>query len=177
MTTTEKMKLPKMVRDLRVKNRYRQREVAAAIGIAGSSYGNLESLNRITCRIDKIERLALFYQLDDAQTAELIAAYRELPVDAFQKRKLERLNEIRSKASKSRRFDGVRQSLINMFGLLLVTAPDPDSLCICEPGRAETCEVCEALSELGLDPWVDAATTTAQLAALQEAPADTQGSA
>lgn len=171
IVTTEKMKFPKMVRDLRVAGRYRQREIAEAIGIAQSSYGNLESLNRITCRVDKVERLALFYGLPQDKANELIAAYRELPRDAFQQRKLDKLNAARAARSKSKQFDGMRKALVDMLGLLIAVAPDPETLCACEPGSDDRCEVCFALAELGLQPWTNSTDALAQLAALQDAAA------
>ena len=164
-----------MCRQMRVDRHLKQREVADGIGIKVSSYGNVESNNHKTVAIDKVRALARFYTLDDAATAELVAAWEDLPVSAYSKNQAKSYAERNARRSKARMHDRMKAALLEMTTLHVVAAASPDDVCTCEPpdlfagAQPEPCEVCNALQLLGLSGYTNRDDVIAELARLQEA--------
>jgi transcriptional regulator with XRE-family HTH domain len=173
MDSQTKMKFPTLCRQLRVENRLKQREVASAIGMKTSSYGNVESVNHKSLAVDRVHRLARFYQLDEAKTAELLAAWEELPASEYAQRQTKTFAERRAFRSKAANHDRLKVSLLELATLLITSCENPGALCTCEQATSEmladasffpdgspdgvasstdslTCELCTALQLLGL---------------------------
>lgn len=157
-----------MCRDLRLKNRYKQREVAVGIGVKPSTYGNLESSRWMVIGEDRARRIADFYHLDRESADRLMAAWAKLPLSPdgekrkkyYQKRNLQR--------SKAKHHDRLMRSLAEVLGVYLSEHQTDAGICHCSFDRDEPCEVCMALENLGLDGFTTLARAHEQLAALQD---------
>jgi transcriptional regulator with XRE-family HTH domain len=158
MESKSKCDFAVIARQLRVKNGKKQREVAEAIGVRPSTYGNLESSPFKIIRRERVDELSRFYRLDQAQHSELVAAWERAPISEYSQKKREgwaRQNEARSKG---KRLDMVQTALCDLLDAIASSAaagePCP-SACSCvapdafvdEPGR--TCELCSAFHALG----------------------------
>jgi len=171
------MRFPTLCKQLREARGLKQREVAAVVGLKTNSYGNVESNNHKTLDEKKVLKLAAFYELDETATADLVAAWRDLPVSAYNQRNRpswERRKALRSAADER---DAFRIACVNLATLLTTNVPDPDQLCTCRapdddwgaPADREPCELCDALQLLGLPRWTTLDDVVAKLAAVQEA--------
>lgn len=176
MDSQPKMKFPSMCRDMRVAHNLRQREVADAIGVKVSSYGNVESNNHKTIAIDRVKKLASFYTLDEAATAALIAAWEELPASEYSQKQTKSYAERNARRSKARNHDRLKVALLEMTTIHIAAAASPDELCTCARDdfftpseETEACEVCNALQLLGLSGYTNRDEVIAELAKLQEA--------
>jgi transcriptional regulator with XRE-family HTH domain len=161
-----------------------QASLAAAIGVAPSTYGNVESSNYVIIREDRALALARYFGLDDIATSEFIAAWKELPVSDYAKslrKSWAKKSELRGKV---KAHDRMALCLTEIISLLFSVTGDPGTLCICEfdagafdtgPGTGKhpsdptrPCELCYALQALGLEGWTFTEDVTAKLMALQE---------
>jgi transcriptional regulator with XRE-family HTH domain len=173
MDSRGKMEFPSMCRQLRMARHETQATVAGAMGIKPSTYGNMESQNFKVVRIERVQRLAHHFGLDESRTADLVAAWQALPVSEYstkQKATWERRNAYRSKA---RNYDRMRDALASALALLVTSVPDPNSLCICSFDGSTFCELCECLRLLGLKGWTTLEEVIKELAALQDKLGDT----
>lgn len=175
-----------MCRELRIANRFKQREVAALIGVAISTYGNVESNPHKTIRRERAERIGRLYELDDAMQAHLMAAWEAQPVTEYSQKQRESWAVRNATRSKAKNHDRLKLSLLEVTMLLIATvdgaAIDPGTLCACgipkepssdmfdEPDSSgqRPCELCDALKLLGLTGWTNLQDVTDRLAAVQE---------
>lgn len=175
-----------MCRELRVAARLKQREVAARVGIAASTYGNLESNPHKTIRRERAERIGRLYELDDAMQAQLMAAWDAQPVSEYSQKQRDSWAVRNAARSKAKNHDRLKLSLLEVTMLLIATvdgaAIDPGTLCACggprepssdmfdEPDSSgqQPCELCDALKLLGLTGWTNLQDVTDRLAAVQE---------
>lgn len=166
-----------MCRQLRLDNRLRQREVAAACGIKASSYGNVECNNHKTIALDRVNLLADVYGLNEQAKAEFIAAWNELPMSTYSAKQTKTYLQRRETRSKVKNHDRLKLSLLELAVLTMTRDADPDTLCSCpEPdlfaGPDEQpqppCELCTALQLLGLTGYTTVADVMEKLAAIQD---------
>lgn len=156
-----------MCRELRIQKGLKQREVAEAIGVKASTYGNVESSAFKVVGVQKVARMAALYKLTPAELSALSDAWERCPLSPYgekQRKHWERRNRLRSKA---KHFDRVFLSLIEVLGAFLPKLSDEDACC-CEFGGERSCEVCAALENLGLPPYTTKDKVMADLARLQD---------
>lgn len=164
-----------MCRELRVAARLKQREVAARIGVALSTYGNVESNPHKTIRRERAERIARLYELDEAVTAQLLAAWEAQPVTEYSQKNRDSWATKNAARSKAKNHDRIKLALLEMATLLITNVADPGALCAC-PAEVDMfadessgqCELCNALRLLGLTGWTTMDDVIARLAAVQE---------
>ena len=172
-----KLWFPARLRQLRVAANLKQREVAARIGMAESSYANAESSNYKRIRLDRVVKLAAFYQLDEPSRLELIAGWEALPESSYNRNMAKPWAERQAQRAKLKQVDKLRLALLEMTTRLIETVADPDTLCTCQPDASDflterqdsvTCELCDALRLLGVSGWSSKESVIAQLGAAQE---------
>lgn len=174
VSTQTKSDFAILCRTLRIQKGYKQREVALAIGIRPSTYGNVESSRWKVIRRERAERLAAFLQLMPDDHDRLLEAWEKCPLSEYGERVRERWKRRNERRNKVKMHDRIQISLIEMTAMCLAVARNPDTLCTCEfgggtiddPDRA--CELCEALMALGLNRLSDVEQSIADLAKLQE---------
>jgi transcriptional regulator with XRE-family HTH domain len=176
MSSQGKCDFAVMARSLRILHRKKQREVAAAIGIQPSTYGNLESSSFKIVRRERVDDLSRLYKLDAAQHEALVAAWEAAPISEYSKKQRDGWAKRNEARSKGRRLDMVQAALCDLLDAIVSSAamgePCP-STCACvapdafvdEPGR--TCELCSAFHALGFpDGWVSSEVAGARIAEL-----------
>lgn len=175
MNQTDKMKFPRMLRELRVSSGKKQREVADGSGLRESSYANAECNNHKTIRLERVLAIARFYGLGPDSTAELQAAWEELPASKWNQQNgtaRARRQALRDKATAA---EALRLGLLEMTTLLVTNVADPGQLCTCDrvdmfddSSGQQACELCCALRLLGLPGWTNLDDVIIKLAAAQE---------
>lgn len=172
-----KLWFPARIRQLRIDANKKQREVAAAIGCAESTYANAESCNFKRLRMERVLKLARFYDLSPADQADLIAGWEALPASEFNTRNKPRWERRNARRAKAKAHDAMKRSLLEVISLLIGTVPDPDTLCSCTPPDMfsapdepppDPCEVCSALQLLGLTGWTTQDEVLAKLSEIQD---------
>lgn len=149
----------------------RQRQVADAIGVKPSTYGNIESSNHKVVRRERVVDLAKFYELDAGDSERLLAAWEQLPASEFNLRQAGRRRERSAFRVNAREAPKLRLALVEVLGVLLGVTDDP---CACVPASEVAgdprppCEVCSALHVLGLSSWTSRDVVAEQLSALQD---------
>lgn len=173
-TTTE---FGPMCRELRQAARLKQREVAERVGIAVTTYGNLESNKHKTVRRERAEAIARSFGLGAEMRAQLLAAWEAQPVSEYSQRQRESWNKRNLTRGKARGFDRAMTALLELASLLVTSVPDAGALCACpepdlfaDPPESEPvpCELCNALQLLGLSGWTTLDQVVAVLAKIQE---------
>lgn len=169
MGSHEKTDFGKMCRELRVQNRYKQREVAVGIGVKLSTVGNMESGAFRVIGLERLQRIAEFYRLPPDRASALRSAWERLPLSAYgekQRRVWERRNRQRSKA---KHHDRLKRSLAECLGLMLpqFSEANEGKVCACAFDADELCEVCMALDNLGLDTYTTLDKAIVDIATLQ----------
>jgi transcriptional regulator with XRE-family HTH domain len=142
-----------MCRTLRIRKGLKQREVAAAIGVKNSTYGNVESSQWKVINRDRAAKLIGLYGLNPTMASQLLDAWDRCPISpGGQKRKefWQKRNELRSKA---KNHDPLKLALVELLGLHLMAVPD-NEVCACDFGTV--CGVCSALARVGIDPFTPA---------------------
>lgn len=143
-------------RELRVAKSLKHRDISIVIGVAVSTYSNVESAPHVIVRRDRALKLADFHGLVDEPRARFLAAYDALPLSEFGIKQRERWSKMNVRRSKARHHDALQLSLVEMISLSLSVAPDPDTLCACDfvggtiDDPTRPCELCAALDALGL---------------------------
>lgn len=170
MGSTVKSDFAMFARELRVKKGLKQREVASAIGVKPSTYGNLESSPHRVVGADKVYRMIQLYELSPDRASELRSAWERTPLSAYGARlrkSWERRNRQRSKA---KHYDRVQRSLAECLGLMLTAFSEANQgrVCACAFDKDELCEVCMALDNLGLDTFTTLDKAISDIAALQD---------
>lgn len=167
-----------MVRELRVNNGLKQRFVAEKIGITPGAYGNMESSKHKVVRQSRVHAVADFYALNDTMRKRLMDAWEAQPISEYSQRQRKAWTERNAQRSKSRNHDQMKLSLIEVACLLIMSVPDPDSLCACVPDSADewgevksgsVCELCTALKLVGVTGmWTNRDDVVEKLAKIQE---------
>ena len=142
-----------MCRTLRVRKGLKQREVAAAIGVKCSTYGNVESSQWKVINRERAAKLIGLYGLNPEMAAQLLAAWDRCPISPGGEKRKEfwrKRNELRSKA---KNHDPLKLALIELLGLHLMALPDAE-ICACDFDHV--CGVCNALARVGVDPFTPA---------------------
>lgn len=155
-----------MCRDLRVKHRYKQREVAVGVGVKPSTYGNIESSRWMVVGEEGAKRIADFYRLDSASRVSLLEAWARLALSPGGEKRREYYARLNQKRSKAKHHDRLKRSLCEVLGLLLPDYQQP--VCACSFDREEACEVCMAFENLGLPPFTTMPKAIQDLAKLQD---------
>lgn len=176
MNTKEKMDFPRMCRELRMSRNWRLKDVAQALNLR--SYQNVEYNNHKTIRLDRVIAIARLYQLDPDSTSALTAAWEALPVSEYSERQRTKWKARNATRSKARGYDEMYRALLEVLALLFMAQEGPPGdvgdLCVCEFGGGtandptRSCELCNALQQLGLTGWTNHDQVSAHLAALQE---------
>lgn len=172
------------LRQLRVDSNKTQRQVAEGIGVKESTYANAEAARTRRLRLDRVNRIAQFYELTRDQADELAAGWQAMPESDYNKRNSKSWAKRDERRSKLRAHDRLRAALLEVCTLLLVDSIEPDALCSCpevdmfadgtaDPGDA--CELCSALRLLGLTGYTSRDAVIASLAALQDKDAGVTG--
>lgn len=149
MSSNVKSDFAVMCKQLRLVARLKHREVAAALGVAVSTYGNVESSSWKVINRQRATKLIELYSLPPDRAAALLAAWDACPLSPFgEKRKKywEKRNALRNKA---RNHDKLKFGLVECLGIILMQNPD-DQVCTCDFG-GPSCSVCYSLEAVGAD--------------------------
>lgn len=141
------------------------RQVAEAINISASTYGNLESSPHRVVSANKAAAIADFYRLTPPDRDALMRMWEATPLSEFSERRREKWKIQNERRSLARRVPRLEYALCLLAGMH-IGLQDDDKVCVCELD-SDPCEVCEALSALGLDAYSTKDHAIAQLAALQ----------
>ena len=114
-------------------------------------------------------KLVSFYRLGSVEAAELLAAWDELPLSEYSQGNREKWKEQNARRSKAKGYDKMKTSLVEVLGVFFQLVPD-DQVCSCseEFGSAVQCEICLALTRLGIDAYSTKELATLQLAGLAD---------
>lgn len=153
-------------RELRISRHLKQRQVAEAIGIAGSTYGNLESAAHRVIAGDKAVALADFHKLAASDREVFLALWEATPLSGFTLKRRERWRTLNERRSLAKRVPALELSLCLVLGVH-IGLTDSDKVCVCQPFGGDPCEVCEALTVLGLDTYTTREVAIDQLSKLQ----------
>jgi transcriptional regulator with XRE-family HTH domain len=169
MGSPQKTEFGKICRELRVQNRYKQREVANGIGVKLSTVGNMESSPFRVIGLDRVARIAEFYALPPDRAAELRKAWEGTELSAYGEKRRKNWQRQDRLRSKSKHFDRVFRSLAEVLGVCIEALHElyPGRVCKCSFDEDEPCEVCMALENLGLETFTTIEKTSASIAALQ----------
>jgi transcriptional regulator with XRE-family HTH domain len=138
----------RMCRSLRVQRALRQREVAAAMGIKLSTYGNVESSPWKVVNREKATRLVALYTLPPDEAAALLDAWDRCPLSPGGEKRRDKWAKANALRNKAKGYDGLKLSVVELLGLHLMAMPDAE-VCVCD--AAMVCSVCAALERVGLD--------------------------
>lgn len=165
-----------MCRDLRVSKNWSQAEMGIRSGL--KSYSNVEYNNHKTIRLERVHAIARVHELNEADTARLVAAWEALPVSEYSQKQRQAWDKRNAARAKSRGYDEARRCVIELFGVALMVAFDLnttlDRWCTCLPGGGSAqsttrlCEICNALTFLGLPRWTDTDTAVTGIGKLQD---------
>lgn len=160
-----------MCRSLRVKKGLKLREVAAAIGVAPSTYGNVESSRFKVIGSHRVARLVELYSLPPDQAVALSAAWERVPLSEYGTKVREGWRKRNTQRSQVKRVPGLESALVEL--LCLQIGDHGEDSCRCGfNGKLEdsdrACEVCEALAALGLPSFTTADKAIELLSAKQD---------
>ena len=136
-----------MCKQLRQLAGLKHREVAAAIGVAVSTYGNVESSPHKVINRQRATKLIELYRLPPPKAAELLAKWDACPLSPFgqnRQKYWEKRNKLRNKA---KNHDRLKYGLVELLGIILMDRPD-DLICECAPDGTK-CTVCYSLEAVG----------------------------
>lgn len=148
-------------------------QVAAAIGIAVTTYGNVESGPWKVISRARAERLATLYQLGDEFRANLLGAWERCPLSRYGEKRRAAWERMRVRRSKLKHYDRMKLSLVEAVSLVL-SHVHGRSPCTCmfgggtEYDATRNCEFCEALESLGIPADLDAPRLYERLARMAE---------
>lgn len=168
MSANNRSEFAAMCKELRAVAGLKHREVAAAIGCAVSTYGNVESSPYKVISRGKAAKLIELYRLSPERTAELLTKWDACPLSPFGQKRAkywEKRNKLRNKA---KNHDPLKFALAECIGIILMDRAD-DQVCECLDG--ERCTVCYALERIGAtSPFTpaDRDKILAQLAKIRE---------
>lgn len=159
----DKTEFSLMCRHFRVDRRLKQREVATAIGVKTSTYGNVEYSPHRVIREDRVHALSGFYKLDEPTHNRLMAAWRKLPLSEHGIKNQEMWKRKNAQRNRAKLCLSTQISLVEVLSVLLGSTPDPGSLCSCSFERSDACEICAAFEILGLPPYTTIERAVSQL--------------
>jgi transcriptional regulator with XRE-family HTH domain len=145
----------KLCRALRVERHLKQREVAAAIGIAVSTCGNLESSQFKTIRRERAESLADFYKLTGARRAAFLDAWDRCPVNPITEQLRKKWDRHHTTRARLKHLDVMHAAFLEYISLTIPYLPD-GAQCRCEFGGGtawdptRNCDLCVALEAVGI---------------------------
>lgn len=159
MDTPPKSDFAILCRELRVKNGLKQREVADAIGVKHSTYGNVESSRFKIIGSHKVAKLIKLYSLPPDQAAKLSAAWERVPLSQYGERAREMWRKRNLQRSLAKRVPALEDALVQVICLQI--ADHGDDTCRCGfdgklEGTDRACEICEGLVALGLPTFTTA---------------------
>lgn len=161
MNTKVKCEFAVMARRLRVRHDLRQRQVAEAMAITASTYGNLESSSFKNVRRERVDAMSRLYKLDAAEHAELVAAWERSPVSEYSLRQKEGWSKRNAMRSKGKKLEEVTAVLCDLLDGICVSGEGFPPKCVCRlPNKAIedegwVCDLCRAFHALGYpDGWV-----------------------
>jgi transcriptional regulator with XRE-family HTH domain len=143
-----------LCRELRVSKGHKQREVAAAMGVKLSTYGNLECSHWKVVSREKAVRLISFYGLLPDRAAVLLAAWERCPLSPHGEKRRAGFEKVRLFRGKARNHDSLQLGFIDLLAARLMDIAD-EFLCQCEFGEP-ACLTCGSLERLGLPPYTGA---------------------
>lgn len=160
-----------LCRIMRKEKGLKLRQVAEAIGVTTSTYGNIESSQWRVVGEDRANLIANFHNLGDTARAELLAAWNETPISEYGRRRAEKWKQQNARRSLAKRVPGLESALVEL--LCLQVGDHGDDSCRCGfdgklEGSDRACEVCEALAALGLPAFTTADKAIEQLNVKQE---------
>lgn len=141
-------------RNLRIERGLKQREVASAIGIKLSTYGNMESSRFKVISERRAEQLSGFYGIGKEDHDKMMDASRNCPLSPGGEIRRATWKKRNTQRSKAKGHDALKLALVNLLGAHMMALPDSD-LCSCEFGGA-VCPTCAALESVGLPPFAAA---------------------
>lgn len=146
MSTNVKSEFAVMCKELRHLAGLKHREVAAAIGVAVSTYGNVESSPHKVINRQRATSLIELYRLPPPKAAELLAKWDACPLSPFGQKRAkywEQRNKLRNKA---KNHDALKFAAVELLGIVLMDRPDE---LVCECAEGVRCAVCYALERVG----------------------------
>ncbi|SRR6266568_2122555 len=155
-----------MCRELRVQKGLKQREVAERIGVKTSTYGNIECSEFKVIRAERVSRLIALYQLAPDRASAFSAAWARCPLSPYGEKQRKTWETRNKQRSKAKNHDRMQWSLCLVLGVH-IGLTDSDKVCVCQPFGGDPCEVCEALTVLGLDTYTTREVAIDQLSKLQ----------
>src|SRR5882762_8687714 len=176
MNSSQKSDFGIMSRSYRIEKAMKQREVAQAIGVKLSTYGNVESASHRVISAERAQRLAATFQLEGEKRAEFLSAWERTPLSEYSLKQREYWKKSNSLRSKSKGYDRIFQAMTDLVALTVTAAEQPAgwALCACgldgklEGDPSRSCEMCEALFALGLPAFTTGDAVMSQLAELQD---------
>lgn len=166
MNSKQKSDFAIMCRTLRKEKGLKLREVADAVGIKSSTYGNVESSPFKVIGAEKVVKLIRLYGLPPDRAAELSAAWERVPLSEYGEKIRERWRKRNTQRSTAKRVPALEEALIEL--LFAQIGDHGDNSCRCGfdgklEGSDRACEVCEALQVLGLPAFTSADKATEAL--------------
>lgn len=153
-------------RELRMARNLKLRQVAEAIGISHSTYGNVESSKFRVVSMTKACSLADFFKLTGPDRVSFLTMWEETPLSKFSEERRAKWRVQNEGRNARRLVPRLQYALCCLAGMHVGMVEDETRICVCEIG-GDPCEVCEALSVLGLDAYSTREHAINQLAALQ----------
>lgn len=136
----------KKCRDLRISKHLKQREVAAIIGVALSTVGNIECSPYKVINRKKALMLATHYKLVGDELREFVAMWEACPLSPHGEGRKEYWKKRNALKSKAKNHDPMKCGLVEAIGIILMDRAD-DDVCFCT--QDEMCTVCYSLGRLG----------------------------
>lgn len=163
--------LGQLCRDLRLAKGLKQRQVAEAVGVATSTWGNVESSKFKVISEEKALRVADFFELTGALRENLLAASAAMPMSKYTLAQRERWKTKNAARSKDKRAALVWEALEN----LVCWQAAKGAQCSCTEATfdedASVCPLCQAMHALGVtEGYGDSMTAMTRLATLYAAP-------
>lgn len=147
-----------MARRLRMKHDLRQKQVAEAMAITPSTYGNLECSSFKTVRRERVDAMSRLYNLDAAEHAELVAAWERAPISEYSQRQKEGWDKRNAMRSKGKKLEEVKLVLCDLLDGIAFHGQHGGAypvVCSCKPPDefvgedGYTCDLCRAFHALG----------------------------
>lgn len=166
MVNSQRTEFGAICRNLRKGRGLRLRQVAEILGVALSTYGNVESSKYRIVGESKASALATFYRLPAPDRDRLMAAWSATPLSPFSEKRQERFEKLKQSRKLAKLVPALKLSLCEVLGMH-IGLMDDDKICVCDFG-GEPCEVCKGLTTLELDTFSTKDHALLQLTKLQD---------
>lgn len=150
------------------------RNVAEILGVAVQTISNIECAPHRVVGEHKAIVLAEMFRLGPNTVPDrgsFMAAWEATPISRFSADRAERFKKLNEGRNARRRQPRLEYALCCLAGMHIGMVEDDARICVCEIGPqgriGDPCEVCEALSVLGLDTYSTREHAIDQLATLQ----------